>query len=195
MNKWMRGVFFHTAYFFMRFILLLHESVIFAAELCSLKGGIQFVYPLISQWASGLLRFWWLCIKLVQTLTSRCVCVWEREYENTLILLGWTPRSGIAGLDSKRLHVSSILKTEQSFGSGKETQWRGEGGRSFQEEKSRNKWVEITGTLGNQHCGDLTAVCGRGWLTGNICWDQKLEASRPRTEPLFCGQRRDIDVF
>lgn len=35
-------------------------------------------------------------------------------------------------------------------------------GRSFQEEKSRNKWVEITGTLGNQHCGDLTAECVGG---------------------------------
>ena len=30
---------------------------------------------------------------------------------------------------------------------------------------------------GNQQCGDLS-MCGRGWLTGNAGWDQKLEPSK-----------------
>lgn len=62
----------------------------------------------------------------------------------------------------KRLHVSSILKMEQSFRSGEERDSLKREGRSFQEEKGRNKWVEITGMSGNQQCGDFTAECVGG---------------------------------
>lgn len=75
----------------------------------------------------------------------------------------------------KNLHVSSISKVERSSRYEEETRDLAvREGRAFQEEKSRNKGVEITGMWGNQQCGDLW-VCGRGWLTGNAGWDQKLE--------------------
>lgn len=82
-------------------------------------------------------------------------------------------------------------------------------------EKSRNKGVEVTGTLGNQQWGELRAeLCGKGWLAGNAGWDQKSEPPRPdvdllsaarggelevllqpRPEPLLCGQWRATDRF
>lgn len=75
----------------------------------------------------------------------------------------------------ENLHVSSISKVERSSRYEEETRDLAvREGRAFQEEKSRNKGVEITGIWGNQQCGDLW-VCGRGWLTGNAGWDQKLE--------------------
>lgn len=58
--------------------------------------------------------------------------------------------------------MSSVWELDQSCTSGEERElWKGEG-RPFQEEKSRNKRVEITGMLGNQQSGDLTAECVGG---------------------------------
>ena len=67
----------------------------------------------------------------------------------------------------KRLCISSILKVERFIRSAEERESVKREGRSLQKKKSRNKGVKITGMLGNQQCGDITAVCGRGWLTGN----------------------------
>lgn len=96
----------------------------------------------------------------------------------------------------EKLHVNSILKTEQSSDWGRRDSVKREG-RSFQEEKSRNKWVEITGMLVNQQQpGDLKSrACGRGWLTGNVCWDQKLEPSRPELSLNSVAREKSLTSF
>lgn len=105
------------------------------------------------------------CVKILFILFA------EGQEQMCLLMSVFSSLDGVGEVilkaGEKRLCISSILKVERFIRSAEERESVKREGRSLQKKKSRNKGVKITGMLGNQQCGDITAVCGRGWLTGN----------------------------